>query len=101
MNDEDQIDSICPISDNSQLINIKNTERNKFFGSLPNHLDSDETYREHSSKIKLNYLIYKFINSIHITIVRLPIDNKYINLHCQISLQQRHFRDTETSVGNK
>ncbi|XP_031631093.1 putative uncharacterized protein DDB_G0282133 isoform X2 [Contarinia nasturtii] len=49
MNDEDQVDTtICPTPDISQLMNIKKTERNKFFGSLPNHLDidSDETYRE-------------------------------------------------------
>lgn len=30
----------------TNLIDTKRTERNKFFGSLPNHLDSDETCEE-------------------------------------------------------
>ncbi|XP_055324528.1 uncharacterized protein LOC129579051 isoform X4 [Sitodiplosis mosellana] len=46
MNDKDQVDTLCPTPDISQLMNVKRSERNKFFGSLPNHLDSDETYRE-------------------------------------------------------
>lgn len=57
MNDEDQVDTLCPTNDISQLMNVKKSERNKFFGSLPNHLDSDETYRENSKhRKKHNYL---------------------------------------------
>lgn len=54
LKDEDQVDSIIfppPPPSISQLTNVKNTERNKFFGSLPNHLDSDETYRENGKQI--------------------------------------------------
>lgn len=61
MYDEDQVDALCPTPDISQLINVKKTERNKFFGSLPNHLDSDETYRENS---KHNFLFSNFIHLI-------------------------------------
>lgn len=59
MNNEDQ--NLCTVPENSQLTNVKRTERNKFFGSLPNHLDSDETYRENGkncfflSKCQLTY----------------------------------------------
>lgn len=56
MNDEDQVDTVCPTQDISQLMNVKKTERNKFFGSLPNHLDSDETYRE-NSKYEDHYVL--------------------------------------------
>lgn len=58
MNDEDQVDNtLCPTPDISQLMNIKTTERNKFFGSLPNHLDidTDETYRENSECILIAF----------------------------------------------
>lgn len=52
LNDEDQVDSICPPPPGIlQLTNVKSTERNKFFGSLPNHLDSDETYRENGKQL--------------------------------------------------
>lgn len=54
LKDEDQVDSIYPPPPPSvsQLTHVKNTERNKFFGSLPNHLDSDETYRENGKRIQ-------------------------------------------------
>lgn len=46
MKDEDQISAVYLPHENSQLANVKKAERNKIFGSLPNHLDSDDTYRE-------------------------------------------------------
>lgn len=42
------------------LTNLNTRERNKFFGSLPNHLDSDETYRENSKSLNDSFF-YKTI----------------------------------------
>lgn len=49
MNDVDQVDNLCAVPEILQLTNVRKAERNKFFGSLPNHLDSDETYRENGN----------------------------------------------------
>lgn len=48
INDEDQISNttVCLPAENSHLTHVKRAERSKIFGSLPNHLDSEETYRE-------------------------------------------------------
>lgn len=52
--DEDQIsNTACLPAENSHLTLIKRAERSKIFGSLPNHLDSEETYRE-NRKLILN-----------------------------------------------
>lgn len=84
LNDEDQVDSICPPPGILQLTNVKNTERNKFFGSLPNHLDSDETYRENGKQLTLtNY--YHMYN----------LTNILFRWH---SLQQKQYGDTKTSI---
>lgn len=61
MNDEDQVDTLCPTPDISQLMNVKKSERNKFFGSLPNHLDSDETYRENSKQKETTDISFVFL----------------------------------------
>lgn len=51
--DEDQIsNTICLPAENSHLTHVKRVEHSKIFGSLPNHLDSEETYRE-NRKLRL------------------------------------------------
>lgn len=52
MRDENQCGTTVRLAaENSHLMTVKNSERNKIFGSLPNHLDSDETYRENRKYI--------------------------------------------------
>lgn len=52
--DEDQISNttVCLPAENSHLTHVKRAERSKIFGSLPNHLDSEETYRENRELIQ-------------------------------------------------
>lgn len=52
--DEDQISNttVCLPAENSHLTHVKRAERSKIFGSLPNHLDSEETYRENRKLIR-------------------------------------------------
>lgn len=51
IDDGDQISTMRFVAENSQLVTVKKTERNKIFGSLPNHLDSDEIFRENRKLI--------------------------------------------------
>lgn len=44
--------------ENSQLMTVKKSARNKIFGSLPNHLDSDETYRENREYSHVNFRLH-------------------------------------------
>lgn len=54
--DEDQISAVYLPNENLQLANVKKTERSKIFGSLPNHLDSDDTYRENRKLWKMAFM---------------------------------------------
>lgn len=52
LKDEDQLsNTVCLSAENSHLAHVKRAERSKIFGSLPNHLDSEETYRENRKSI--------------------------------------------------
>lgn len=72
--DEDQISNttVCLSAENSHLTHVKRAERSKIFGSLPNHLDSEETYREnrkfilHSIQSFKNFIHFHPIHILHI-----------------------------------